>query len=321
MKRVLVALLIPLAMTAACGGGDGASATRPPPAADLPIDSGNAALASAVAWRSASGSGRFASLAGGGIASNGGGISKPTARRAATGILGDIVSNAPFGPITNACAVSGTLTVSGDLADPLTLTAGDTIRAEYEACDDGQGEIVDGTIDSTVEAFSGNILSGAYDVTMRIELTDLDVTAGNDHLLGNGDATATLDTTAAPFVSTTVSGDSLASTTNGASATLSAFSFDQTVDAGLSPAPYTLAAAGTLDSSELAGVISYSTPVTFEGDDVEYPHAGELRVSGANSSARLIALDNVNVRIEVDSNGDGAVDQTIETTWAELANL
>ena len=317
MKRAHIAILMPLALAAACGGGSSSGHTAPPQV-NLKIDPGNAALASAVAYRSASNSGQVASLAGGSIASNGGGVAKPGRKAGAAGILTDIVDNAPFGPITNACAVSGTVSVSGDLANPLTLSAGDTIRAEYAACDDGLGEIVDGTVDTTIRMFSGDILSGSYNVTMRIELIDFDVTTGSDHVLGNGDATASLDTTAAPFVSTTVSGDSLASMMNSSSATLSAYSSAQTVDAGLSPAPYTISAAGTLDSSELSGVVRYSTPVTFEGDDVDFPHAGELLVTGADSSARLIAVDNVNVRIEVDSDGDGTVDQTIDTTWTEL---
>jgi hypothetical protein len=35
----------------------------------------------------------------------------------------------------------------------------------------------------------------------------------------------------------------------------------------------------------------------------------------------LIAVDNVSVRIEIDSNGDGTVDDTINTTWAELGGI
>jgi hypothetical protein len=64
--------------------------------------------------------------------------------------------------------------------------------------------------------------------------------------------------------------------------------------------------------------VSYSTPVTFEGFDLDYPGTGEFLVEGDNSSARLIAIDNVNVRIEVDTDGNGTVDETINTTWAEL---
>ena len=64
----------------------------------------------------------------------------------------------------------------------------------------------------------------------------------------------------------------------------------------------------------------YATPVTFEGFDNGYPHTGELLITGDSSSARLIALDDVNVRIEIDGDGDGAVDDTIDTTWVALTN-
>ena len=58
--------------------------------------------------------------------------------------------------------------------------------------------------------------------------------------------------------------------------------------------------------------------MTFSGFDNGYPQTGELLVTGASSSARLIALDAVNVRVEIDSDGDGTVDDVIDTTWAEL---
>jgi hypothetical protein len=81
-----------------------------------------------------------------------------------------------------------------------------------------------------------------------------------------------------------------------------------------------LSASGTLDSTQLAGVVQYSTPVTFAGEGFDYPSSGALLVEGENSSARLTAIDNVNVTIEVDSNGDGVIDDTINTTWADLTS-
>jgi hypothetical protein len=84
------------------------------------------------------------------------------------------------------------------------------------------------------------------------------------------------------------------------------------------PSPYTSSASGTLDSTQLAGIIRYSTPVIFSGFDSDYPSSGEFLVSGAGSSLRLIAIDNVNVTIELDTNGDGTVDETLQTTWVEL---
>jgi len=140
-------------------------------------------------------------------------------------------------------------------------------------------------------------------------------------LLGNGDATATLNTESAPYVEASVSGDSMTTDTNAYSDTVTVYASAQTLDAGVSPSPYSMTASGTLDSSRLTGAVGYSTPVTFEGFDTDYPGTGELLVEGDSSSARLIALDSVNVRIEIDGNGDGTVDDTIDTTWEELAAL
>ena len=52
----------------------------------------------------------------------------------------------------------------------------------------------------------------------------------------------------------------------------------------------------------------------------DYPFAGEMLITGANNATiRLIALDSVNVRIETDTNGDGVVDATEDTTWDDIA--
>jgi hypothetical protein len=61
----------------------------------------------------------------------------------------------------------------------------------------------------------------------------------------------------------------------------------------------------------LAGSIDYSTPVVFAGIGSNYPHMGEF----------LVADNDVDVHIDIDSNGDNVVDQTIVTTWAELTSM
>ena len=115
-----------------------------------------------------------------------------------------------------------------------------------------------------------------------------------------------------------MSGNSLTVDSATSAESLFDFSAEQTLDAGVSPSPYTMAAAGTLDSTQLAGPVRYSTPVTFEGFDNGYPVAGELLVEGDNSSARLIVLEDGSLRIDVDSNGDGTVDNQVFTTWQDL---
>jgi len=76
-----------------------------------------------------------------------------------------------------------------------------------------------------------------------------------------------------------------------------------------------------LSPIHLAGEIVYSTPVTFQGAGAAYPFTGEMLVTGDNGgTVRLIALDEINVRIETDADGDGNVDAggTEDTTWEDI---
>ena len=85
------------------------------------------------------------------------------------------------------------------------------------------------------------------------------------------------------------------------------------------PSLVTTTASGTVTSTQFEGAVTYSTPVPFEALADAYPYVGELLVTGANGATlRLVALDEANVRIIADYDGDGATDETIDTTWAEL---
>ena len=109
---------------------------------------------------------------------------------------------------------------------------------------------------------------------------------------------------------------------NGSTELLTNYRSEQTVDGGIFPSPYTLTASGTLDSSQLDGSVTYSTPVMFQGEDANYPYVGEMLVAGDGSSARIIAQPNaIDVVIEIYDNptASGAPTNTINTTWTELA--
>ena len=325
-------IIIPLALVAACGGGssgDGGSAATPPPLASLAIDGGNAVLVSAAAYGAASSTGELADLSGSaGIAGAGGsGQGKATVNAQVKATIDGAAQQVPVGTGPTDCLVDGTVDISADIQDPLGLASGvlepgDTFTVIYTACDDGVGEVLDGRIDMVVDAFTGNIISGAYDMTMDITITDFQVTTGADVILSNGDTTTRLDTRAAPYIEASVGGNSLTVDSNTDSETLTAYSSAQTFDGRVSPAPYTMTAAGTLDSTRIGGVVDYSTPVTFSGVDTGYPTAGVLLIEGQNSAARLVAQANgVDVVIEIDADGDGTFEGSTVTTWDELASL
>ena len=321
MKYRQTAALVATILIAACGGGGGSGPGGvQDPVAGLAISTGNAETVAKLSYEAALGSGELADLGGnlGMTATSSGDFSKPSSDTQPAGFLVNVMQKIPFGPEVLPCAVSGFVTLSGNVANPVTLTAGDNFLVESDACDDGLGEVVDGDLSFTVAEFSGDVLAGAYLVSMDAVVDNLQVTTAEDTVTGNGDTRISLDTRTALFVTASVSGNSMTTDSNASSETLTNYSSVQTADVSATQPLYTHSASGTLQTTRLSGSIRYSTPLTFESVGQNYPHTGEMLISGESSSARLIAIDDVNVRIEVDNNGDGTVDDTIDTTWAEL---
>jgi hypothetical protein len=321
MTRKL-ALLIFIGLGAvACGGGGGDDSPAfvpTAPADDIGITLENGQQIARVAYLAAAQSGDSAGLVGNaGIAAAPTEVYKPTGEFAKP--VQVAVNQIPFGPEIVPCDVDGEMEVSGNLDNPLTLSAGDTIRIEARECDDGQGEVIHGVINFTVNIVRGDITGGLYELTMALQIDNFQVTTADDVLLSNGRVTVTVDTLESPFVSTTVRGDALTVDSNSGSESLLDFLVEQTFDGGLVPSPYTMNASGTLDSSLLGGTVRYSTPTIFEGFDLEYPHTGELLVRGQdNTRVRLIAMEGGVVQILIYSSGGDTPDQEIETTWEEL---
>ncbi len=324
MKRTLFTVLGTSLLLGACGEGS----LFPEP--DQVITNGSITPANAldttrVSWQAALTSGNFSTIGSslGLSADTGGGVSKPGADALNGGRIGSLLQKVPFGPDEFQCLTSGTVTISGDIADPTDptrLSINDTFRVVYVACNDGVGEILDGTIDFTVGDFAGDLLAGTYMLSMDALAADLQVNAGGVTTVSNGDTSVALDTMDTPFIDVGTSGSAMRVDSSARSDILINFTSGQTVDGNIAPAPYTLTAAGSLDSTLLNGVVNYSTVQTFQGVGTEFPTEGRLRVQGSGSSLDLVAIDNINVDIEIDSNGDGTIDVTISTTWADISS-
>ena len=336
MKRATFSTLIPLILLAGCGGSDGGISgpgnnNPPPPPAGFAITSANGMEVSQVAYMAAVGSGDIAGLAGStGLTANaGGGLAKPGLQPQLGGTLAGIMQKVPLGPTVSDCLSGGTVTVTMDVVDINVLAAGmlsvgDTILTEYATCNEGLGEVIHGDIDSEVDAFDGNIFAFAYNMTMTMNMMGFQISAGGDVFTANGDGTATLNTLIPEYVEASVSGNLMTTDTNSGTETLSNYSSAQTLDARVSPAPYTMTASGTVDSSNLAGAVTYSTPTVFVGFDADYPNGGVLLVGSDTGSATLTAETNgldVTIRIYASTDGTGDPLDTVMTTWAELAAM
>jgi hypothetical protein len=313
---------------AGCSSGGGGGVTGPVvvPGPTVSITSTNAAEVAKVSYDTALDSGEFADLSGTGLFISGtsGGFSKLDGAIAASAKVGNSgESQVPIPALTTECEVIGDVTVSGQIADPITptLTAGDFFVIDYNNCDDGFGDVTDGLMRMDVDAFTGVLANELFDLTATFTLDTLQITVGQDTVTSHGAVTATIDTTNALSLFTGISGQSMMLDTNLSSEHLTEFASSLNVDASQQIPTYMRSSSGTLESTQLSGVVRYSTPVTFQGLGSEFPNAGEFLVQGAASSLRLIAVSSTDVRIDIDSDGDGNVDEMIETTWAELAAL
>lgn len=228
-------------------------------------------------------------------------------------------------PETYFCAGGGSVTVWGEFANPDSLKVGDIINIDAKKCNDGYDQTVNGLLDGllqmTVVKFEGDIYSSEFLLGVELSFCDLMVIEENgDSIVLNGGISATLDMRTPAMARIQVSGESFIIRSSAMGKThVRNFDYCYTEDASGVPVVSTHNAKGTLASSEFVGTVSYDTPVNFTGSEEKYPHTGELLINGANNaSLRLITLDDTNIQIDADYNGDKIVDETFHLTWREL---
>lgn len=325
-KTLLLGL--PWIFLAGCGGSSNSGPSAPVVAPPADITSQNAPTIAGSVVQTALGGGGLGSFAGLGTGAGSiladpnsqlfstlGGIQKSqTESLQAKARSGELQALIP--ETTTPCINSGTVTVSGNITNPATLSPGDTINLVFSLCDDGAG-VLSGTYAMRITSFSGDLVSGAFSFGVTVTLTSFQMDDGMGIVTANGDVSISLDTGTMPTLTVSVTANSLSMSTATSSETLTNFSVTETVDE-LTFA-YTMDASGTLTSSTFTGSVTFTTAASLQGDAVGYAFSGELTITGAGSaSISVIVLDNVFIRLEIDLDGDGMVDEFVDTTWDEV---
>lgn len=299
-----------LAVLTACGGGGGGS-TDPQAGEALALAAGNAHQ-SAGAALVASTIGEAGSF-GQDLTATASQAVVQQARRAqrlAVRVAGERTAQAAQ---TLNCAVSGTVTVS--LSGTGTLqAAGDGLSISANACNDGDGTVVDGLMSLTLSRYTD-----AQNFAFSLSFTSFSATStsGSDLVQLSGSLSAvysggnqTVIASSGLSAQARLAGQNRSVVVTGFSATI--------VDQGTQ---YTETLAGTFSLGALEGrsvVLSTVTPVVQRVDDL-YPSSGALRLVGAGGSALLIeAVDASQARLSLDANGDGSYESVETVAWDAL---
>ena len=233
----------------------------------------------------------------------------------------NVVSQLPVGPETTPCDVDGSVTVSGDITSPLTVTAGDFLDYVWAGCDDGLGQVIDGLIGMTFTEFSGDLLAGRILLDVSLTAGNFRVTEGADFNLSDGGLALTIDSRTQPNTIITTLGIRFIISNSTSTETLTNFSNMVTENTSIFPSNFITDVTGTVSSTQFSGSVNYDTPTPFQSSGAGFPYTGEMLITGSdNARIRVTAISATSVRIVADYNGDGAPDATIDTTWDALIN-
>ncbi len=162
MMRTNLSLVIVFSLLTACGGSGGNGGNEGgAPAAGMKITAANAVMVTRVSYEAALAVGSLGDLSGdtGLVASGPNGASKIDGSFGTSSEAGGSTVQVPIPAQTEFCIPSGTVTISGDIADPFTptLTPDDFFDVVFDMCDDGFS-VTDGDVHFVVDAFNVVVL-------------------------------------------------------------------------------------------------------------------------------------------------------------------
>lgn len=329
-RLTIFATLITLLSLSGCGGGGGGGgdSSPPPPTGDVTITSANAVGVASDVYEAVGDTASLGDFGTGGLIGSVGPANPTLSKSAVTlatksGLEGTVDAGSliavAFGPERTDCAVSGTVTVSGDISDPNTLTAGDTISLRFNNCNDGDGQLVNGNLTLTIDTVSGDLNTEFFALGVSLGFDSLTVREAGETTSVHGGLSMLVDTTAYPVTTASLSSPSLSVTSGSQSANLSNYSTTVTLDESSQPPAFSVTSSGRISLPDRGGAVTYSVREPFTGFGDSDPQAGVLFIRGTNNaSITMTVLSDTQVQLEMDYDGNGSVDETVILTWVEF---
>ncbi|KPK51388.1 MAG: hypothetical protein AMJ59_28070 [Gammaproteobacteria bacterium SG8_31] len=326
--KILVIACV-LSGLAGCGGGGGGGGGGGAPATtDADITPENAVDIASDVYESIGETASLGDFGTSGLIGAAGPSSPTLSKSAATiaakaGLAGTLDAGSliavAIGPEETPCAVSGTVTVSGDISNPETLSAGDTITLRFNNCDEGDGQVVNGNLTLTIDMISGDFATEFFALGATLDFRTFTVQEAGETTSVNGGFSIMVDTTGYPVTTASLSSPYLSVTDGSRTANLSNYSTTLTVDESSQPPAFSVTSSGRVDLPRRGGSVSFVVREPFSGFGEGNPDSGVLFIRGANGATiNMTVLSDTQVRFDMDYDGDGSVDETVNLAWVDF---
>ena len=232
-------------------------------------------------------------------------------------------------PVIATCAVIGNVYIWGRTTnDPVSLSEGDVFDLMFNSCDDGDNYILDGNFTLLVNVLEGDPRSDLFRLAYEVFAMELTVTSGMDTYVASASQPLfLLGWDSLPFPEIILIASTRGLVLRSQVDTYSWSDFIQpekhslTVNADTSiPATLAKASESLIESAALGGRVAYVIAVPLQAPDGQDPESGEIMIAGGdgNGTIRIVIESSASVRLEIDADGDGTVDDYQYTTWAVL---
>ncbi|MGD8424829.1 MAG: hypothetical protein PVH13_06270, partial [Gammaproteobacteria bacterium] len=92
-----------------------------------------------------------------------------------------------------------------------------------------------------------------------------------------------------------------------------------TVDESSQPPAFSVTSSGRVDLPRRGGSVSFVVREPFSGFGEGNPDSGVLFIRGANGATiNMTVLSDTQVRFDMDYDGDGSVDETVNLAWVDF---
>jgi hypothetical protein len=225
-------------------------------------------------------------------------------------------------PVADFCDVSGTYTYTANNSPP--INPGDTFTVTFTDCvRDSVDQVVwNGSFIIETSSASGDILSPDYTFVTRVRfqnITNVDA-VGTTVISGDSFLSRTATTTEGivDLAQANLS-NPLVRIDNSESTTISSF----VVTSHRTGSGFTIGNSGDTLNLTYSGLVESALNMTvtspISGTDLDTPNSGILTVTAEDNSTIILNVsDGGNVRIDLDTNGDGTIDTGLTTSWSAL---